>query len=96
MKVSTTKHLAEKAMEQAKGYKLKKGESTEVSTGALIQAYAGALTSWQDMEGVHLKRTPKPVPTDVYKANPEVKKMFVMANLINEEGHCFDNLIIFN
>lgn len=83
-------------MKQAEGYKLKKGESTEVSTGALIHAYGQALCSWAEIEGVRLMRTPKPVDTSKYRANPQVKKMMVFSNLINEEAHLFDNLIILN
>jgi hypothetical protein len=93
---TTRQILAEKAMEESV-YRLKRGENTEVSKGALIHAYGSALSSWQDIEGVFLKRTPKPVKTEeTYRANPSVKKMFVMANLVNEEGHCFDNMIILN
>lgn len=96
MKLSTRKCLAELAMKQAEGYKLTKGESTEVSTGALIHAYGQALCSWADIEGVRLKRTPKPVNTEEVRNNPEVKKMIVMSDLINDECHTFNNLIILN
>ena len=95
MNKTTIKSLAEYAMRQAKGYSCE-GESTEVKTGALIYAYGGALTSWQDIEGVCFKRTPKPVKVEEERENHEVKKMFVMSDLINEECHTFSNLIILN
>lgn len=97
MKIS--KQLAESAMEQAKGYKLKKGECTEASVGALIHTYAGSMTTWQDIEGVCLYRTPNPakaVASTTESEQTEVKRMIVMTDLINEECHCFDNLVILN
>ena len=96
MKVSIIKSLAEIAMKQSEGYKLTKGESTEVNPGAVIHARAMAFCSWQAIEGVRIVRAPKPVQKIEAGDNPYVKKMFVMADLINEECHTFSNLIILN
>lgn len=90
------KYLAELAKQQSEGCQFSPKEGTEVKCkGALIYAYSGALTSWQDIEGVRLQRAPKPVPVEVPK-NTEVKKMFVMSDLIDEECHTFNNIIILN
>lgn len=95
MKLSAISILANEAMKQAKGYKLTKGESTEVNKGAVIYAYGEALTSWQDIEGVNLKRRPRPVIV-TREDKPQVKQMFVVTDLINEECHTFTNLVILN
>jgi hypothetical protein len=98
MKQTTCKHLAELAMQQSKGYS-SEGESTDVSTGALIYAYAEALTSWQDIEGVRLDRTPKPVKVDDTKKEnwKWFDKMIAFSSTISDdETLMFDNTIILN
>ena len=90
------KNLAKLAMLDSIGYKLTKGEDTNVSTGALINAYAESLTTYEGLEGVHLRRPLKPICSEEKRTNQEVKKMFVVSNIINEEYHMFDNIIILN
>jgi len=97
--MEASKQLAIDAMRSAIGFKLIKGETTEVKKSTMIQLYADNITTYMGIEGVRIKRTPKPVKVESeerYKANPMVKKMFVMTDLINEDCHAFDNLIILN
>lgn len=95
--MKASKHLAQLAKERSNGWKLTKGETTEAKQSTLIQLYVDNATTYQGIEGVRINRAPKPVRVEVkHKANPTVKKMFTYADLINEDGHIFDNIIILN
>ena len=93
--MKTSRELAIESMRTGIGFKLTKGESITPQKDTLTSLHLGNLTTYHGIEGVRIKRAPKAI-NDTYKVYPAVKKMFVMAELINDECHLFDNLIILN
>lgn len=95
--MKASRKLAQCAIEQSSGYKYSKYETVEVKKSAIIQLSVDNLTTYEGIEGVRIKRTPKPSKVEsTCKEDMSVKRMFVMADLTNESCHVFNNVIILN
>jgi hypothetical protein len=93
------KRLAGDAVAQSKGYKLRKGESTDLNIGAMHQIIAEALLNWQMIEGVELKLAPLVVePVEVKRESYKwFDKMLAFNSTVSEdETLIFNNAIILN
>lgn len=96
--MDASKQLAKIAME-SEDFKLQKGEATEAKESTLIQLYVNNMTTYCDIEGVRIKRAPRPLKVSLEKKEdntPQPKKMFLCTTLVDGNGHYFKNPIILN